>query len=133
MSYPQGRHLISIENIPRTIWWGEDETTGRPVVYMVDQTRLPLQGDVLACNALDGVCLAIQSLAVRGAPALGVAAALALANEVGIGAHPGFADRPNFGRLELPVPPADVRLLVRDQGGRESFLHAFALVDASGV
>ena len=25
------------------------------------------------------------------------------------------------------------RLLVRDQGGRESFLHAFALVDASGV
>ena len=68
-----------IENIPRTIWWGEDETTGRPVVYMIDQTRLPLQGDVLACNVVDGVCVAIQSLAVRGAPALGVAAALGLA------------------------------------------------------
>ncbi len=70
---------MGIENIPRTIWWGEDETTGRPVVYLIDQTRLPLQGDVLACNVADGVCLAIQSLAVRGAPALGVAAALALA------------------------------------------------------
>ncbi|NTU70567.1 MAG: S-methyl-5-thioribose-1-phosphate isomerase [Coriobacteriia bacterium] len=68
-----------IDNIPRTIWWGEDETTGRPVVYMVDQTRLPLQGDILACNIADGVCLAIKTLAVRGAPALGVAGALALA------------------------------------------------------
>jgi methylthioribose-1-phosphate isomerase len=68
-----------VENIPRTIWWGEDETTGRPVVYLIDQTRLPLQGDVLACNVVDGVCMAIETLAVRGAPALGVAAALALA------------------------------------------------------
>ena len=70
---------MGIENIPRTIWWGEDESTGRPVVYMIDQTRLPLQGDILACNVADGVCLAIETLAVRGAPALGVAAALALA------------------------------------------------------
>jgi methylthioribose-1-phosphate isomerase len=68
-----------VDNIPRTIWWGEDETTGRPVVFMVDQTRLPLQGDILACNIAEGVCLAIETLAVRGAPALGVAAALALA------------------------------------------------------
>ena len=70
---------MTIENIPRTIWWGEDEITGRPVVFLIDQTRLPLQGDILACNVADGVCLAIQTLAVRGAPALGVAAALALA------------------------------------------------------
>ena len=70
---------MTIENIPRTIYWGEDEATGRPAVYLVDQTRLPLQGDILACNSADGVCLAIKTLAVRGAPALGVAAALALA------------------------------------------------------
>ncbi len=70
---------MSIENIPRTIWWGEDEITGRPVVFMIDQTRLPLQGDILACNIAEGVCIAIETLAVRGAPALGVAAALALA------------------------------------------------------
>jgi methylthioribose-1-phosphate isomerase len=70
---------MGIEDIPRTIWWGVDETTGNPAVYLIDQTRLPLQGDVLMCNVAQGVCTAIQSLAVRGAPALGVAAALALA------------------------------------------------------
>jgi methylthioribose-1-phosphate isomerase len=68
-----------VDNIPRTIWWGEDEASGRPAVFLIDQTRLPLQGDVLMCNVAEGVCLAIQSLGVRGAPALGVAAALALA------------------------------------------------------
>jgi len=76
-----------VENIPRTIWWGVDEATGNPAVYLIDQTRLPLQGDVLMCSVAEGVCTAIRSLAVRGAPALGVAAALALAlwteNEAG--------------------------------------------------
>ena len=70
---------MPIENIPRTIWWGEDEASGRPAVFLVDQTRLPLQGDILMCNVAEGVCTAIKSMAVRGAPALGVAAALALA------------------------------------------------------
>ena len=69
---------MGIENIPRTIWWDEDEN-GRPAVFLIDQTRLPLQGDVLMCSVAEGVCTAIRSMAVRGAPALGVAAALALA------------------------------------------------------
>jgi len=64
---------MSIDNIPRTIWW-EDGT-----VRLVDQTRLPLQGDVLVCNTYEGVCVSIATLAVRGAPALGVAAALGIA------------------------------------------------------
>jgi methylthioribose-1-phosphate isomerase len=70
---------MGIENIPRTIWWDTNEETGRPAVFMIDQTRLPLRGDVLQCNTVDGVCTAIRVLAVRGAPALGVAAALAIA------------------------------------------------------
>ena len=70
---------MAICDIPRTIWWDTDEATGQPTVYLIDQTRLPLQGDVLACHLAEGVCTAISSLAVRGAPALGVAAALALA------------------------------------------------------
>lgn len=70
---------MAINDIPRTIWWGTVEETGRPAVMLIDQTRLPLQGDVLACNTYEGVCLAVKSLAVRGAPALGVAAALAIA------------------------------------------------------
>jgi len=64
---------MSISDIPRTIWW-EDGT-----VRMVDQSRLPLVGDLLVCNTYEGVCHAIRGMAVRGAPALGVAAALGIA------------------------------------------------------
>lgn len=70
---------MTVENIPRTIWWGVDEASNQPAVFLIDQTRLPLQGDVLRCASAEGVCTAIKTLAVRGAPALGVAAALALA------------------------------------------------------
>lgn len=64
---------MSLENLPRTIWWEDDS------VRMVDQSRLPLVGDILVCNLYQGVCTAISSMAVRGAPALGVAAALGVA------------------------------------------------------
>ncbi len=70
---------MAITDIPQTLWWADDPATGRPAVYMVDQSRLPLAGDVLVCNAYSGVCAAIQGMAVRGAPALGVAAAMAVA------------------------------------------------------
>ena len=70
---------MGIEAIPQTLWWAVDETTGLPAVYMVDQSRLPLAGDVLVCVAHEGVSLAISGMAVRGAPALGVAAAMAIA------------------------------------------------------
>ncbi|MDO8963190.1 MAG: S-methyl-5-thioribose-1-phosphate isomerase, partial [Coriobacteriia bacterium] len=70
---------MAVSDIPRTIWWQVDETTGLPAVYMIDQSRLPLAGDVLVCNLYDGVCQAISGMAVRGAPALGVAAALGMA------------------------------------------------------
>jgi UPF0271 protein len=44
-------------------------------------------------------------------------ATLALAKQhgVAIGAHPGFADRANFGRRELAVSPGEVQGLVHDQ------------------
>jgi methylthioribose-1-phosphate isomerase len=68
-----------LDNLPRAIWWEHDATSGRAQLMLVDQTRLPLVGDVLACNTLEGVELAVKSLAVRGAPALGVTAAYACA------------------------------------------------------
>ena len=40
---------------------------------------------------------------------------LALEREVRIGAHPGYPDRANFGRLEMPMAPADIALTVRQQ------------------
>jgi methylthioribose-1-phosphate isomerase len=70
---------MAISDIPRTLWWDTDEETGLSAVYMVDQSRLPLAGDVLVCNLYSGVCTAIAGMAVRGAPALGVAAAMAVA------------------------------------------------------
>jgi methylthioribose-1-phosphate isomerase len=78
---------MSLEGIPRTLWWATDEATGRPAVYLIDQSRLPLAGDVLVCATYEGVVRAIAGMAVRGAPALGVAAGMAIgvwaANETG--------------------------------------------------
>jgi methylthioribose-1-phosphate isomerase len=72
--------MAAIDNIPRTLWWEEaDDEEGLASVKLVDQGRLPLQGDILVCNVYEGVCMAIKTLAVRGAPALGVAAALGIA------------------------------------------------------
>jgi UPF0271 protein len=43
---------------------------------------------------------------------------LAREHRVAVGAHPGFADRENFGRVELPVTPAEARGLVLAQTER---------------
>lgn len=40
---------------------------------------------------------------------------LALARNVRIGAHPGYPDRANFGRIEIPMAPADIARTVREQ------------------
>jgi len=40
---------------------------------------------------------------------------LALARGVHIGAHPGYPDPANFGRLEMPMSPADISQTVRQQ------------------
>ncbi|MCL2883166.1 MAG: S-methyl-5-thioribose-1-phosphate isomerase [Coriobacteriia bacterium] len=68
-----------LSKIPRSIWWGASEENGKPGVFLLDQTRLPLSSEVICCQRLEAVEVAIQSLAVRGAPALGVAAAMAIA------------------------------------------------------
>ncbi len=40
---------------------------------------------------------------------------LAMQHGVAIGAHPGYPDKPNFGRLELPMPPEQIEQSVYDQ------------------
>jgi UPF0271 protein len=42
-------------------------------------------------------------------------ARLAIARGVRIGAHPGYPDRPNFGRLELPMTAAEIEATVLEQ------------------
>lgn len=69
--FPRSRHL----------WW-EDGT-----LVLLDQTRLPGEEKFLRLNHLEEVIEAIYKLRVRGAPAIGIAAAygilVALKNEVG--------------------------------------------------
>src|ERR1051326_5727419 len=57
----------------RTVWW-ED---GR--VRMIDQTRLPAEELYLDLATVEQVAEAITSMRVRGAPAIGVTAALGMA------------------------------------------------------
>ena len=49
------------------------------VVKLVDQTRLPLETILVTCTNADEICEAISRMRIRGAPALGVAAAYAMA------------------------------------------------------
>jgi len=57
------------------IEWKEDH------ILLLDQTKLPGQEVYIECRDLETVADAIRRLAVRGAPALGVVAALAVALE----------------------------------------------------
>ena len=56
-----------------TIQW-----TGDGVV-MIDQTRLPLEETYVTCTDYQQVAEAIRSMVIRGAPAIGVAAAMGIA------------------------------------------------------
>ena len=56
-----------------TLAWTGDAATGHLV--LLDQTRLPLDVHHRECRRLEDVVESIQSLRVRGAPAIGVAAA----------------------------------------------------------
>ncbi len=62
---------------------GEDFTTiawtGRATVRLIDQTRLPAEEVYRECETVDAVAEAIRTLQVRGAPAIGIAAAMGLA------------------------------------------------------
>ncbi|MGV7220027.1 MAG: S-methyl-5-thioribose-1-phosphate isomerase [Nitrospinales bacterium] len=46
------------------------------VVRMIDQTRLPLEKVFVDCKSVDDVGHAIKTMVIRGAPAIGVAAAM---------------------------------------------------------
>ncbi|HAY22887.1 MAG TPA: S-methyl-5-thioribose-1-phosphate isomerase, partial [Desulfobacterales bacterium] len=56
-----------------TIRWDNDQ------VVLIDQRRLPEEEIYLSCTDYREVVDAIRTLAIRGAPAIGVAAAMAAA------------------------------------------------------
>jgi methylthioribose-1-phosphate isomerase len=84
----------------RTIDWIDGE------IHLVDQTRLPDELVVLGIRDLDALIDAIRRLAVRGAPALGVAGAMGVALLASL--HPGDAPavREGAARLRAARPTA---------------------------
>lgn len=75
---PATRSLIRMSDrfpIPETIRWSEDGAG----ILILDQTRLPGERVVIELRTLEEVEEAIQSLRVRGAPLIGITAAMGLA------------------------------------------------------
>lgn len=76
---------VVTEPIPPTIEWAGD------CVRMIDQRRLPGRLAFVEARTVDELCHAIRTLAVRGAPALGVAGAMGMALAQLTGADPDDA------------------------------------------
>ena len=52
---------------------------------------------------------------------------------VEVGAHPGYDDRPNFGRVEIPLSPDDIEALVAFQVGALAAIVPIAFVKPHGA
>src|SRR5689334_7388776 len=72
-SRTQGLKDSRTEDQLQTVRWEGDAATG--VLRLIDQTRLPTEFVEIECRDVPTVWEAIRSLKVRGAPAIGVAAA----------------------------------------------------------
>jgi methylthioribose-1-phosphate isomerase len=70
------------EMVPETLAWRDDNRLG-----ILDQRKLPSEVSFLECVSLEDVAVAIETLAVRGAPAIGIAAAYGV-----VLANPGNMD-----------------------------------------
>lgn len=81
--------ILNLGNLPRTIW--VEMSGGAPVAGFVDQRRLP--GELVLVRTADWreMVDAVKTLAVRGAPAIGVAGAAAV-----MLAAFEYAERPDF-------------------------------------
>lgn len=56
----------------KTMYWKDD------LLYLLDQTILPHETEYLVCGTYHDVITAIKTMVVRGAPAIGVAAAFGM-------------------------------------------------------
>ncbi|MER6332060.1 S-methyl-5-thioribose-1-phosphate isomerase [Streptomyces sp. NPDC001034] len=90
--------------IPAIRW---EEPPEGPVLVLLDQTRLPVEEVELVCTDAPALVEAIRSLAVRGAPLLGIAGAYGVA----LAAARGF-DVPEAARSIEEARPTAVNLSV---------------------
>ena len=70
----------------RTVKWEKDR------VVMIDQLKLPTQFRYVQCTNHNQVADAIKKMIIRGAPAIGVAAAMALALAAKIASASNFSN-----------------------------------------
>jgi methylthioribose-1-phosphate isomerase len=117
-------------------------------VMILDQRRLPERMTVLACRSAEEVVWAIRRLAVRGAPAIGLAAAHAMAlgaGEISRTASSGTEQKVRLGqlrRLILATRPTAANLphavdrlwaLLPGSGDRGAFAELPAALEAEAV
>src|SRR6476660_4803509 len=80
-----------------TLRWVGDE---HGYLVLIDQTRLPVELLELECRTVEAVWEAIKQLRVRGAPAIGIAAAYGVVLGVGWAMPTKIDDQTFFGRLD---------------------------------
>lgn len=83
----------------RTIWWDKGK------VFLINQRELPAKLEYIECSEPSRVAAAIKNLEIRGAPAIGVAAAMGLA----LAAHNSRADKKEELQRELEDCAAMIR------------------------
>ena len=123
----------AVEAVPPTIEWRDG------TVRLIDQRRLPEQLEFIEARTVEEMCSAIADLAVRGAPALGVAGAMGVAlaacrgEDLGSAAAALVATRPTAVNLRWgveralrsPDPVGEARLMAAEDVERNRRLGRF--------
>jgi methylthioribose-1-phosphate isomerase len=99
---------LTPSGVPRALWWN----TRRDMLEMIDQSALPADLAILTCSSVEDVAHAIRTMKVRGAPAIGIAAAFGLA----LGARAAVRDTSDRGALRAAIAEV-AALLVSTRGG----------------
>ena len=73
LSTGKRERLVSSTRVLPTIEWKDD------AVVMIDQRKLPVNEVYVTCKTANDVAKAIKTMVIRGAPAIGVAAAMGIA------------------------------------------------------
>jgi len=72
---------MRVNNQPQTTLWCESATQ---TTFIIDQTLLPHQLDIIPLKTLDDFCHSISAMQVRGAPLIGITAAFGLAAAIAV-------------------------------------------------
>src|SRR4029077_10992432 len=91
---PHPPHQLQSRQMIKTLEWTSQG------VRFIDQTRLPMEEVFVTCSTYQEVATAIRDMIVRGAPAIGVAAAMGIALGVKRSSAPDIASlRTEFGQI----------------------------------